>query len=159
MDYMFQPGFLGTRAPFFMDFVTLIVTLLPLLIALVILLAKKGMIRLHVVLQLFLFLFSVIIVSYFEYGVRVDGGFKAFVKESSLSESFIFWFLMLHILISIVTLVWWSRTIVTGIIAYRKNLLPGNASGRHRKLGIQGAWGIFLTSLTGLWVYLFLFLF
>jgi len=32
MNYMFQPGFLGTRAPFFMDFVTLIVAFLPLLI-------------------------------------------------------------------------------------------------------------------------------
>ncbi|MEA3418449.1 MAG: DUF420 domain-containing protein [Campylobacterota bacterium] len=159
MDYMFQPGFLGTRAPFFMDFVTLIVTILPFLIALAILLAKKKMFKFHIVSQLFLFVFSVIVVSYFEYGVRVDGGFKVFVKESSLSENFIFWFLMFHILVSVVTVVWWSRTIITGMIAYRSKLLPGNASANHRKLGIQSAWGIFLTSLTGLWIYLFLFLF
>lgn len=33
MNYMFEAGFLGTRAPFFMDMVTLIVAGLPLLVA------------------------------------------------------------------------------------------------------------------------------
>lgn len=159
MEYMFQPGFLGTRAPFFMDFVTLIVTLLPFLIVLAIVFAKKKMYTVHIVSQIILFVFSVVVVGYFEYGVRLDGGFKTFVRESSLSENFIFWFLMFHILISVVTVVWWSRTVLTGVIAYRKNLLPGTASSKHRKLGIQSAWGIFLTSLTGLWVYLFLFVY
>ena len=41
MDYMFQPGFLGTKAPFFMDFVTIIVAALPLLVAIAIYFAKK----------------------------------------------------------------------------------------------------------------------
>ena len=54
MEYMFQPGFLGTRAPFFMDFVTIIVTLLPLLVGFAILLAKKKMFKLHIASQLFL---------------------------------------------------------------------------------------------------------
>ena len=31
MDFMFQPGFLGTRAPLFMDIVSVIVFLLPFL--------------------------------------------------------------------------------------------------------------------------------
>ena len=159
MEYMFQPGFLGTRAPFFMDFVTIVVTLLPLLIGFAILLAKKKMFKLHIASQIFLFIFSVIVVSYFEYGVRVDGGFETFVKESSLSESFIFYFLLFHIFVSIVTVVWWSRTIITGMMAYRKNILPGSFSVTHKKLGMQSAWGIFLTSLTGLWVYLFLFVY
>ncbi|MEA3455229.1 MAG: DUF420 domain-containing protein [Campylobacterota bacterium] len=159
MEYMFQPGFLGTRAPFFMDFVTIIVTLLPLLVAFAILLAKKKMFKLHIAFQLFLFVFSVVVVSYFEYGVRVDGGFEAFVKESSLSESFIFYFLLFHIFVSVVTVVWWSRTIIAGMIAYRNNRLPGSLSAAHKRLGMQSAWGIFLTSLTGLWVYLFLFVY
>ena len=159
MEYMFQPGFLGTRAPFFMDFVTLIVTLLPFLIMLVVYLARQKMYRLHALFQLFLYLFSVIVVSYFEYGVRVNGGFESFVEESSLSKNLIFYFLIFHIIISVATVVWWSRTIITGLIAYRNNLLPGKLSVAHRRLGIQSAWGIFLTSLTGLWVYLFLFVF
>jgi len=159
MEYMFQPGFLGTRAPFFMDFVTIIVTFLPLLIMLAVLLAKKKMFKLHIAAQIFLFIFSFIVISYFEYGVRVDGGFEAFVKESSLPEQFIYYFLIFHIVVSIFTLVWWSRTLITGMIAYRNNRLPGSLSATHKRLGIQSAWGIFLTSLTGLWVYLFLFVF
>jgi putative membrane protein len=43
MEYMFEVGFLGTRAPFFMDTVTLIVALLPLLIALAVTLAKGSL--------------------------------------------------------------------------------------------------------------------
>ena len=159
MEYMFQPGFLGTRAPFFMDFVTIIVTLLPLLTAFAILLAKKKMFKLHIASQIFLFIFSFIVISYFEYGVRVDGGFEAFVKESSLSESFIFYFLIFHIAVSIATMVWWIRTLITGMISYRKSTLPGSHTSAHKKLGMQSAWGIFLTSLTGLWVYLFLFVY
>ncbi|MDQ7067856.1 MAG: hypothetical protein Q9M40_07695 [Sulfurimonas sp.] len=41
MNYMFESGFLGTKAPFFMDFVTLLVALLPVLVYGAILLAKK----------------------------------------------------------------------------------------------------------------------
>ena len=159
MEYMFQPGFLGTRAPFFMDFVTLIVTLLPLLVMLAVYLAKRRFFRLHIAAQLFLYLFSVVVVSYFEYGVRVDGGFETFVQESSLSARFIFYFLIVHIAISLVTMVWWSRTLIVGVLAYRKQTLPGVDSAAHKRLGLQSVWGIFLTSLTGLWVYLFMFVF
>jgi putative membrane protein len=159
MEYMFQPGFLGTRAPFFMDFVTLIVTLLPFLIMLAIYLARKRLYRLHTLFQLFLYLFSLIVVSYFEYGVRINGGFESFAEESSLPKSLIIYFLIFHIIVSVATVVWWSRTIITGLIAYRNNQLPGKLSAKHKRLGIQSAWGIFLTSLTGLWVYLFLFVY
>ena len=42
MDYIFQTGFLGTRAPLFMDIVSVIVAALPFLIYGAISLAKKG---------------------------------------------------------------------------------------------------------------------
>ncbi|MEA3491895.1 MAG: DUF420 domain-containing protein [Campylobacterota bacterium] len=159
MEYMFQAGFMGTRAPLFMDYVTLIVILLPLLVVLATLLARRRAFKLHIASQLSIFVASVIVISYFEYGVRVDGGFDTFVKESSISESFIFYFLIFHIIVSVATLVWWSRTIIAGMIAYRNNRLPGSFSAAHKRLGIQSTWGIFLTSLTGLWVYLFLFVY
>ncbi len=142
-----------------MDFVTLIVTLLPFLIMLAIYLARQQMYRLHILFQLFLYLFSIIIVSYFEYGVRVNGGFESFAEESSIPKRLLFYFLIFHIIVSIVTVVWWSRTIIAGLIAYRNDLLPGKLSAAHKSLGIQSAWGIFLTSLMGLWVYLFLFVY
>jgi putative membrane protein len=159
MDYMFSPGFLGTKAPFFMDFVTLIVTLLPFLVVVAIYFAKRGKLKLHVVSQLFLYILSVIVVSYFEYGVRIGGGFETFAKESSLSKTFLFEFLLLHIVISVVTVFWWTKTIISGMKAYRAETLPGKTSVSHRKAGLQSTVGIFLTSLTGLWVYLFLFVY
>ncbi len=159
MEYMFQAGFLGTRAPFFMDFVTIIVALLPLLIVIAIFFAKKGQMKLHIASQLFLFVFSLIVVGYFEYGVRVGGGFEDFAKESSLSQKFLFEFLLLHIVISIITVFLWSKTIVDAMKRYRAGTLPGEASASHRKIAKISTVGIFLTSLTGLMVYLFLFVF
>jgi putative membrane protein len=159
MDYMFQPGFLGTRAPLFMDVVTSIVALLPLLIALAIFTAKKKLFRFHIIAQLTLFVFSVIVVGYFEYGVRADGGFETFVQGSSLSENFVFNFLIFHIIVAVATLIWWSRTIVLAIQDYRGGMLSGAGYKTHKRLGLQSAFGIFMTTLTGLCVYLFLFLF
>ena len=159
MDYMFVPGFLGTRAPFYMDFVTLIVAFLPFLVALAIFLAKKGLVRTHIIFQLLLFFFSLVVVGYFEYGVRVDGGYEKFAGESSLPEGFIFGFLLLHIGISILTTIWWFKTIWTAIRDYRRKLLPGAKSYSHLRSGKLTALGIFLTAFTGIWVYLFLFVF
>ena len=159
MDYMFEAGFLGTRAPFFMDFVTLIVALLPFLMAFAIWFAKKKMFTLHKASQLILFIVSLIVVGYFEYGVRVGGGFEAFVKESSLSMSFLFGFLIFHIIIAIVTVIWWAKTIIQGMKSDKDGSLPGRASMQHRKDGMRTMVGVFLTSFTGIWVYLFLFLY
>lgn len=159
MEYMFQAGFLGTRAPLFMDFVTIIVALLPLLIAIAIYFAKKKQIKLHLASQLFLYLFSLLVVGYFEYGVRFGGGFEMFAKESSLSPTFLFGFLLFHIAISLLTVVWWTKTLIGGMRAYRAGTLPGETSRAHQKSGLQTAAGIFMTSLTGVWVYLFLFVY
>ena len=134
---MFSPGFLGTKAPFFMDFVTLIVTLLPFLVVLAIYFVKRGKPKLHIASQLFLYILSVIVVSYFEYGVRVGGGFETFAKESSPSKAFLFEFRLLHIVITVVTVFWWTKTIISGMKAYRIETLPGKNSVSHRKAGLQ----------------------
>ena len=155
---MFAPGFLGTRAPFYMDFVTLIVALLPLLVAVAISFARRGEVVIHKVVQLVIFVVSVIIVGYFEYGVRINGGFDVFVRESGMPRDFVFAFLLLHILIAVLTLAWWVRAIKSGFDALRLESIT-ERRGKHRQLGKQAAVGIFLTSLSGIGVYLFLFVF
>ena len=75
MEYMFAKGFLGTRAPFFMDFITLIVTLLPLFVAIGILFARRYDYEIHALIQMSIFILSLVIFGYFEYGVRLGGGF------------------------------------------------------------------------------------
>ena len=57
---MFEAGFLGTRAPLFMDIVTVIVALLPFLMWSVVILAKAGVYKQHGTLQVLLFWISLI---------------------------------------------------------------------------------------------------
>jgi putative membrane protein len=159
MDYMFQSGFLGTRAPFFMDFVTLIVALLPLLVLIAISFAKIKAYTLHAFTQTFIFIISVIVVGYFEYGVRLGGGFDAFLKGSSISHDYALWVLIIHIIIAIVTLVIWTQTLISANKDKKRFKLPGQFSAQHKKSGIRTFIGISLTSFTGIWVYLLLFVY
>ena len=159
MDYMFAEGFLGTRAPFFMDFVTLIVALLPLLVYGSILLAKKKLYKMHALTQNIIFIVSVIVVGYFEYGVRVGGGFDAFMEGSGVSYTYSSIVLGLHILIAVVALLYWSATIFKANSQYINGLLPGERSPAHKLLALKTFLGIVFTSFSGIWVYLLLFVF
>jgi putative membrane protein len=158
MDMMFQAGFLGTRAPFFMDLVTLIVSVLPLLVGIAISFVKKENYTLHGRLQTLIFIISVLIVGYFEYGVRLGGGYEAFVKETHVSHDYLFIVLVIHIIISVLTLGTWISTLLKARKDYERGL-PGPYSRSHRKAGLRTFAGIVLTSLTGIWVYLLLFVF
>ncbi len=151
MEYMFHQGFLGTRAPFFMDLVTLIVALLPLLVAVAIYFARKKSYKLHAFSQIFIYAFSVIVVGYFEFGVRLGGGFKLFIEGSSISHNYAFVVLMFHIAISVITLIIWTVTITMA----KKQL----ATNTHKKVGMMTFAGVVMTSLTGIWVYLLLFVY
>ena len=160
MDYMFQPGFLGTKAPFFMDFVTLIVAMLPLLAGLAISFAKRHNYTLHGALQTVIFVISVIVVGYFEYGVRLGGGYEAFVKNTTVSHDYLFVVLVIHIIISVLTLGIWTSTLLKAYKGSRRGgILPGVDSYVHKRAGMRTFTGIVLTSMTGIWVYLLLFVF
>lgn len=151
LEYMFHPGFFGTRAPFFMDLVTLIVALLPLLVAIAISFARHKNYKAHAYTQIFIFTFSVIVLFYFEYGVRIVGGFDAFMKESSVHYTYAFVVLIMHIFISIITLVFWATTI------FRAKKQLKNKT--HKKVGLYTFVGVTATSLSAIWVYLLMFIF
>lgn len=158
MDYMFQPGFLGTRAPFFMDFVMIMVALLPLLVAIAIAFAKKRNYRLHAFTQTFIFVVAVIVVGYFEYGVRADGGYEGFVEGSSVSHHYAFYVLIFHIVVAIIGFIIWTHTLVTARRDSKKHTLPGLYSKAHRKAGKRAFIWIVATAITGIWVYVLLFM-
>ena len=151
MNYMFEAGFLGTRAPFFMDFVTLIVAFLPLLLTGSIALARAKKYKLHAYSQIFIFAFSVIVLIYFEMGVRVGGGFKSFMQGSTVSHNYAFIVLMIHIVIAVISLIIWFIT----LLGVKKFLTLGI----HKKLGKISFIGIVLTALSSMWVYLILFVY
>ena len=159
MDYMFQEGFLGTRAPFFMDFVTIIVAFLPLLVLLAIGMAKKKSYKLHGFTQTLIFIVSVIVVGYFEYGVRLGGGFNSFMEESHTAHDYALWVLIIHIIIAILSMFFWTKTLIQAHKSTKNHKLPGSFSVSHKKAGIYTFIGIFLTGFTGIWVYLLLFVY
>jgi len=158
MEYMFAQGFLGTKAPFFMDAVTIIVALLPLIIYIAILFAKKRMFRLHGVLQTVIYLISVIVVGYFEYGVRAGGGFAEFAPQSGVAKSYLTITLVIHIVIATLTFIAWSLVTYKALLSYKRGTLPGSSSYKHK---VWAKWlfiGITLTAITGIIIYLLLFL-
>jgi len=156
---MFKAGFLGTRAPFFMDFVMIIVALLPLLVLLAISLAKIKEYKLHALTQTIIFIVSVIVVGYFEYGVRMGGGFNAFMEGSHTSHNYAFYVLIFHIIMATLNLVIWSRTLWVARKMTKLKILPGSYSHTHKKAGQLTFITIFFTAFTGMWVYLLLFLY
>jgi len=158
MDYMFQPGFLGTRAPFFMDFVMIMVALLPLLVAIAISFAKKRNYTLHEVTQKVLFFIAVIVVGYFEYGVRAGGGYKGFVKDSSVSHDYALYVLIFHIIVAVIGFIIWTHTLVNAHRNSQNKTLPGLYSDSHKKAGRRAFIWIVLTAITGVWVYVLLFM-
>jgi putative membrane protein len=157
---MFEAGFLGTRAPFFMDLVTLIVALLPFLVGLAISFARKQQYELHGMVQTLIFIVSVIVVGYFEFGVRLGGGYEAFVKNTHVSHNYLLIVLIVHIVISVITLGIWASTLFHARKEHKRGgLLPGSYALVHKKAGLRTFAGIVLTSLTGIWIYLLLFVF
>ena len=159
MDYMFLQGFLGTKAPLFMDMVTLIVAVLPLLIFGAITLARKKMYKLHAVLQNVIFVVSVLVFGYFEYGVRIGGGFDAFMSDSGVSYTYALVVLIVHIIIATVTMFIWTTIILKGNYQFKNGLIPGRLSTAHKILAIKTFIGITATSFSGIWVYLLMFVF
>ena len=159
MDMMFQPGFFGTRAPLFMDIVSLIVLLLPFLIGAAIRMAKRRRYNLHETVQKILFVISVVVVLFFEIGVRSEGGYKRLMEGSSVSHHYLFYVLVFHIFIAVVTLVLWIYTLVTAYRFRKSKALPGVYSKAHARDGYRTYIGIWATMLTGAWVYSLLFIF
>lgn len=159
MEYMFQAGFFGTRAPVFMDIVTFIVAALPLLIVGGIYLAKLKMYKLHALAQNILFIISLIVVAYFEIGVRMVGGFDAFMQGSEISHTYASVVLIVHIFIAVATLYFWIKTLFFANKAFKNTSLPGTGSIAHKKDALKTFVGIVLTSFSGIWVYLLLFVY
>ena len=159
MDFMFQSGFLGTRAPLFMDIVSVIVFLLPFLIFGAILLAKKKNYSAHESVQKLLFVVSVIVVGFFELGVRMEGGYKSLMEGSSVSHDYLLYVLIFHIIISVVTLILWVKTLYMAKQYKKESTLPGSYAQTHKKDGQRTFIGIILTMLTGAWVYALLFVY
>lgn len=148
MNGMYELGFLGTSAPFFMDLATTIVAFLPFLMMIatsLIVLRNKA----HSIAQVVLFIVSVVVLIYFEIGVKVGGGFEMFTEESSVSHDYAHIVLIAHILVALFTMFIWAFTLITAKKHVRER--------KHPNMGKITLFGVILTSISGIWVYMLLF--
>ncbi len=155
---MFETGFLGTCAPFFMDMVTLYFAIMPFLVAYSIYLARQKKITLHIQSQIAIFALSMVMVVVFEIGVRVDGGFNAYMQESSFAYGGVLSYLILHILIALATVVAWGITIYSAMKAYREEGVTSPYFKAHRKRAKWVFLAIIITSIMGTLMYPVLFI-
>jgi putative membrane protein len=152
---MFETGFLGTSAPFYMDLVTFYFGILPLLMGIAIFMAVKKRYELHYKMQLSIFVLTLLVVGVFEVGVRISGGFSAFMEQSNANTTFMIIFLLVHILIALATVVLYSILIYSAIKQFRLNSAPIVQS--HKKLGMIVFLGMSITSFMGVMIYYLLF--
>ena len=155
---MFEVGFVGTRAPLFMDVVTIFSALTPFLVGYSIFLAVKGKYRLHLQTQLAVFILAMVMVVVFEIGVRIDGGFNAYMHESSWSYNAVLVYLVGHILFALLTVVAWGITIYSAYKVYREEGWISPYFKLHRKRARWVFLAICINSLMGVSLYPILFI-
>ncbi len=156
MNYMLKEGFMPFDAPLFMDEVMSVVALLPLFVVFAISQAKKNRNSLHIKLQTYIYIVGMIFILYFEYGARVMGGLSQFLDKSPINHTFLYAFLIFHIIVATATIFLWSYTVYFGF-RYRKKLEKREFKYRHIKIALPAFFGITLTSVTGVLLYVFMF--
>ncbi len=154
---MFGLGFLGTSAPFYMDFITLYFAILPVLMFLSITFAMKKKYEKHFISQLALFAVTLVVVVVFEVGVRVSDGFVEFMKNAHVSYGFMITFLIVHVSIALASVVLWSALLYSAIKSYK--LENNGVLASHKKVGKLVFLGITLASYMGVGVYYLLFVY
>jgi len=152
---MFENGFLGTSAPFYMDVSTLYFALLPILMATAVFLAVKKLFKAHAYAQMGLFILTIAVVLYFEIGVRLDGGYFAYIEKTSLPKDKMAIYMVIHIFIALIsTLVWAYHT----IRSFKEFVKTKSVYTNHKVIGRLIFTGMTITSIMGVGVYWLLFI-
>lgn len=156
---LFQSGFLGTKAPFYIDFITVYFTFLPFLLAYSIYLASKKELKKHFISQTIILAITLIIVVIFEIGIRISGGFIEYSANSSVSYDFMLVFLIIHIIIAIASVGGWLYLFISSYKSYKKNGFTKINGSNHKKIGKAIFISLSISSIMGVCMYLFLFVY
>lgn len=152
---MFEVGFLGTRALWFMDVVTLWFAALPFLMAAAIALAKRKRYDAHRQAQTVLFVLTLAMVVLFEVGVRFSGGFAAYAEQSGMAFGALVTLLAVHILIAVAAVGLWAWLLVDALRRFRSG---GAVAVSHKRYGLAVFAGMTVTSFLGVTIYGLLFI-
>lgn len=153
---LFSTGFLGTSAPFYLDLVTVYFAILPFLLAFSIYFAVKKEYKKHFISQAIILGTTLTIVVIFEIGIRISGGFLEYSKYSNISFDFMLVFLSVHILIAIAAVGGWLFLFISSYKDYKNNSFDGK---KHRKIGKAIFVALTISSIMGICIYTFLFMF
>ncbi len=150
---MFPQGFLGTRADFLTDLITVGYGIIPTILYLSSLRARRGQHRLHRNVQCLCLALLTVILILFEVNIRSRGGSDALYLQSSFAETPMLRFSLLgHLAIAVSTYLGW---VALTVVSWRRfqTALPGGFSAVHRRVGIAVIVGNVATSVTGIWLY------
>lgn len=153
---VFEKGFLGTNAPIYLDITTIYFAILPFLLAFSIYFAIKKEYEKHFFSQAIILGLTLIIVVIFEICIRISGGFLEYSKYSNISFDFMLVFLTIHILIAIAAVGGWLFLFISSYKDYKNHLLDGK---KHKKIGKAIFTALTISSIMGVFIYLFLFVF
>ena len=146
-----------TQPPLYMNVITIYFMMLPFLMVSAIYMAIKKKFDLHYKMQLSIFIMTLIVIVIFEVGVRLSGGFSAFMQTSNANMTYMTLFLVLHILIALVSVVLYFLVIYS---AYREiKLHKEPLIYNHKLMGRLVFLGMSITSVMGTTIYYFLFIY
>ncbi len=154
---LFETGFLGTGAPLYLDVITLYFSFLPFMLAGSILFAIGKQYERHYRSQIAIFIVTVVMVLLFEIGMRIDGGFMAYMKEGVLSMALFSIFLAVHIAVAVISVILWTIVLHTSLREYKAGVDMVEFARRHKRKSRLLFGGLTFTSITGVMIYLFLF--
>ncbi len=155
MEYIVNGGFLGTKAPLFMDMTIIILFLIPLLIGGSIWLAKKEYYEIHHKIQLISFILSLLTLIYFTYNIYSMGDVDLYIKDTIIDAKALIY---VYITIFIITNIFWYRTLKFALEDSSRRALPGLYSSSHKRWGKVTAIFVCANSIIYMVVYLILFI-
>lgn len=141
VEYLFNIGFLGTHAPYYMDAILVYLLSLPMLMTFSILLASNRKYRLHRFMQTLLFLLTLFILLVFNYGMYIVG------------DEELFYILVVEIFFSTLLMIMWLSVLLFAIADRRRKGLPGLYSSSHRKSGRRVFLILILMVLSSFYLY------
>lgn len=146
-----------TQPPLYMNVITIYFIFLPFLMASAIYMAIKKKFALHYKMQLSIFIITLMVIVIFEVGVRLSGGFSAFMKTSNADMTYMTLFLALHILIALISVVLYFLVVFSAYkeIKLHKEPLIQN----HKLFGSLVFLGMSITSFMGTTIYYYLFVY
>ncbi|RXJ79621.1 DUF420 domain-containing protein [Arcobacter sp. F2176] len=150
---------LSNNIPLHMNVMVIFFSILPFLVMASIYFAKNKQYKLHFYSQGFILVLTVFVLVFFEIMIRIDGGFFEFAKQSNLPHGFLVGYLIFHIIIALIAAVLWIRLFIKSMSLYQNGKIEEIKTSNHIREGKITFVFLLLSCITGVFVYLFLFIF